>query len=154
MEKKQLLHAIKSLPMLAEDKEKIVNIILDNSGGGSQDDIRYYKMEDLNTSGCKDGIMQFIISVIAYSPYGTMERNIMPAGQYFINNSDSDNSEFIPIGVVANFNTPVSTFLEQEVKIFNNIFELANALGQTELTDAINAVPTITKEEFYNLLTQ
>lgn len=47
--KNKLLQAMKSLPMLAEDKEKFVNIIVNNSNsGGDNENIvyNYYKVTD------------------------------------------------------------------------------------------------------------
>lgn len=59
------------------------------------------------------------------------------------------------IAVALNFNTPFSgPVANGEVVIFNNMFEMLNLLGYSELIDTINAASTITKEEFYNLLKQ
>lgn len=51
--KNRLLQAMKSLPMLAEDKEKFVNEIsnINSNGGGGSIEYEYYKVPDLSKIG-------------------------------------------------------------------------------------------------------
>lgn len=149
MKKKQLLQAIKSLPMLAEDKEKFVNIILDNSGGGSQDDIRYYKIEVIDSIE-KEEVIEILnpyIDVVAYDSYGN--KGIM---SYYI--LDQDHSSILAVSF--NFNKPMAEYMEgsDKITIFNNIFEAFNVYGMSEYINIINNLPTITREEFINLVKQ
>lgn len=157
MKKKQLLQAIKSLPMLAEDKEKFVNIILNNSGGGSQDDIRYYLFENIPNFGDSQGLLnQALYLVIEETRYGDKVRILCSSAYHIYTDNIPDSAGSNVVAIALNFNIPFGSIMEDngEVVIFNNIFEMLNFLGLSELIDTINAAPTITKEEFYNLLKQ
>lgn len=149
MKKKQLLQAMKSLPMLAEDKEKFVNIILDNSGGGSQDDIRYYRVEVINSIENEEAIamLNAYIDVVAYNTSGN--KGII--NYYLVNQYDTT-----ILAVSVNFNKPMAEYMEgsDTITIFNNIFEGLVVYGMSEYIDIINNLPTITREEFINLVKQ
>lgn len=149
MKKKQLLQAMKSLPMLTEDKEKFVNIILDNSGGGSQDDIRYYMLNDLyhviDNPQVEELFMSYIDSA-AYDSYGY--KGII---NYFL--VDEEHSDILAVSI--NFNRPMGSYIEESgVLIFNHFFEILTSQGMSEYIDIINNIPTITREEFINLVKQ
>ena len=134
--------------MLAEDKEKFVNIILDNSGGGSQDDIRYYMNKDLPNIE-DDQVNELMIAYIdsaVYDRYGY--KGIM---NYFM--IDKDTVDIIAVSF--NFNKTFAGYTEESgTMIFNNFFEMLNAMGMPQYIDSFNNAPTITKEEFINLVKQ
>ena len=148
MKKKQLLQAIKSLPMLKEDKEKFVNIILDNSGGGSQDDIRYYmanNMPNIENNDVSETMMSYVDSAV-YDRYGY--KGLM---NYFMIDHDATNT----IAISFNFSKITAGYSETSgIAIYNHFFDILNANGLSEYIEIINNTPTITKEEFINLVKQ
>lgn len=148
MKKKQLLQAMKSLPMLAEDKEKFVNIILDNSGRGNQDDIRYYMYKDLLNID-DNQVEELFQSYIDSAVYDSYEyKGII---NYFL--VDNEHSNILAISI--NFNRLMGGYIEESsVVIFNHFFEALTAHGKSEYIDIINNLPTITREEFINLVKQ
>lgn len=148
MKKKQLLQAMKSLPMLAEDKEKFVNIILDNSSGGGKISMSYFKYST-------QYLAYFRYYGLLYGKYDdSNNKGIFPYFMY------EDNNISTPPKYIAILNDGQDISLEGGMVINKgkSIYDFLNNMSKMDDSWGFDIPATIaklksleiTKEEFYN----
>lgn len=136
--KNRLLQAMKSLPMLAEDKEKFVDIIISksNSGGGSKLGYLYFKNTEVDGIG--------FLSAVLTDLY-----NEVPISIIFKDNGNNVLTQNIAqvSGLSENSSIAIGDFIAVGAYIAPFYFFLATVKGE-EFVNAFKA-NEITEEEFF-----
>lgn len=170
--KNKLLNAMKSLPMTIEDKQEFVNTIVNNSKGGGEAMVYYYKfnsescIQELNEmaeQNVDDGAAAMILTLLtAFSSYIWYDDYDSARGEGVIKFNESDlNSLYdfhkvqgIIVEDIAVFAYPY--FIKGD---FNQKWEKAATLLGASMDEIIPIVSIlakhltlVTKEEFYSNL--